>query len=280
MFRTKIINDFYQANHFKWFYKNLHELKFQDVRNILTSIENESNQLTAQDEFVLNDMFLLKQILLFHFSLLSMWEDIYQKKYSSSWNHLQTCFDTLRKINKFSLNNQKTKELNFFEKQLLIIEKLYPYKIFMSMGIETSLFECSICGKNIDSFECEHEIGELYYGEMAFGIAKEITSINHISMVENPMDKRCVIQYPDDSHQFKGLQFLNQQLLSNQLTPITIYDADETSRKILNKDYIKLKRNEKCFCGSGKKFKKCCIDKEYMEEHHIELIVNHEFKLW
>jgi len=280
MFKTEEINNFYKKNNYNLFYKLLHEKQFQKSKEILNSIEIEINKLTSADELILNDIFLLKQILLFHNSLISLWEDIFQEKYSSSWNHLQTCFDRLRNINKFSLNNKKTKELDFFEKQLLIIEKLYPYNIFMSMGIETSLFECSICGKNIDSFECEHEIGELYYGEMAFGIAKNITNINHISMVKNPMDKRCVVQYSDDSHHFKGLQFLNKQLISNQLTPITLYDANETPRKTLNNKYKKLKRNEKCFCGSGKKFKKCCINKEYIDENHIELIVNHGFKLW
>jgi len=280
MFRTHEINNFYIKNNYNLFYKLLHEKQFQKSKEILNLLEIEINELISADELILNDIFLLKEILFFHNSLISLWEDIFQEKYSSSWNHLQTCFDRLRNINKFSLNNQKTKELDFFEKQLLIIEKLYPYNVFMSMGIETSLFKCSICGKNIDSFECEHDIGELYYGEMAFDIAKDITNINHVSMVENPMDKRCVVQYPDDGHQFKGLQFLNKQLISNQLTPITIYDADETPRKTLNDNYIKLKRNEKCFCGSDKKFKNCCINKEYIEEKHIELIVNHEFKLW
>jgi len=280
MFKTKKIGDFYKNHSFNLFYKSLHEKKFQNSKDTLKLIEIEISKLTSNDELVLNDIYLLKQILLFHNSLIFLWEDIYQEKYSNSWNNLQTCFDRLRNINKFSLNNQKTKELDFFEKQLLIIEKLYPYNIFMSMGMETSLFECSICKKNIDSFECEHDIGELYYGEMAFGIAKDITDINHISMVENPMDKRCVVQYSDDGHQFKGLQFLNKQLMSDQLTPITIYDADETPRKILNDNYVKLERNDKCFCGSDKKFKKCCINKKYTEEQHIELIVKHEFKLW
>ena len=280
MFKTKEISNFYKNHSLNLFYKSLHEKAFKDSKEILNLIEVERSKLTSTDDLILNDIYLLKEILLFHNSLISLWEDIYQKKYSSSWNHLQTCFDRLRNVNKFSLNNQKTKELDFFEKQLLIIEKLYPYNIFMSMGMEVSLYECSICGKNIDSFECEHDIGELYYGEMAVGIAKDITEINHISMVEHPMDKRCVVEYPDDGHQFKGLQFLNKQLISNQLTPITIYDADETPKKILNDNYIKLKRNEKCFCGSNKKFKKCCLNKEYTEEKHIELIVNHEFKLW
>jgi hypothetical protein len=280
MFRTKTINDFYQVNHLKPIYKNLHELQFQAARDVLAPIEDEANQLTSQDELVLNDIFLLKQVLSLHSSLITMWEKIYKTEYSSSWNDLQNCLDRLRSINKFSLNNQKSEVLDFFEKQLLILEKLYPYNIFFSMGMVVALYECSICGKNIDSFECEHDIGELYNGEIAIGIAKDITDINHISMVENPMDKRCVVQYEDNCHQFKGLQFVNSQLRSNQLTPITLYDVDETPRKIPNENYVKLKRNEECFCGSNKKFKKCCINKKYILEEHIELIIHHEFKLW
>jgi hypothetical protein len=280
MFRTKTINDFYQVNHLKPIYKNLHELQFRDAKDVLAPIEDKANQLTSQDELVLNDIFLLKQILSLHSSLITMWEKIYKREYSSSWNDLQNCLDRLRSINKFSLNNQKSEVLDFFEKQLLILEKLYPYNIFFSMGMEVALYECSICGKNIDSFECEHDIGELYNGEIAIGIAKDIIDINHISMVENPMDKRCVVQYEDNGHQFKGLQFVNSQLRSNQLTPITLYDVDETPRKIPNENYVELKRNEECFCGSNKKFKKCCINKKYILKEHIELIIHHEFKLW
>ncbi len=98
-------------------------------------------------------------------------------------------------------------------------------------------------------------------------------------MVENPMDKRCVPQYENNSEYFKILQYMNKMLTLNKLTPITYYDIDETPRKIYNKDYIQLKRNEKCFCGSNKKFKKCCINKEFIEEKHIELIINPELKL-
>lgn len=280
MFRTMIIIDFYQMTDFGIIYKNLHEIQFQRARDNLILLENKVKQLTSQDGLVLNDIFLFKQVLSFHNSLINMWEKIYGMEYSDSWNYLQNCLDSLRNINRFSLNNQKAEVLNFFEKQLLILEKLYPYNIFFSMGIEVALYECSICGKNIDSFECEHDIGELYNGEIAIGIAKDITNINHIAMVESPMDKRCVVRYDDNGHQFRGLHFLNKQLLSNELTPITLYDADETPRKKWNEKYIELARNEKCFCGSEKKFKKCCRNKKFIEEEHIELIINHEFKLW
>jgi hypothetical protein len=280
MFRTKIVTDFYQKNHSKLIYKSLHEMKFQDAEDNLESIKNKAKKIISQEELVLNDIYLLNQILSFHNSLITMWKEIYMKNYSNSWNYLQTCFDLLRDINKFSLNNNKTEILNFFEKQLLILEKLYPYNIFFSTGMEVALYECSICKKNIDSFECEHDIGELYHGEIAIGVAKDIIDFNHIAIVETPMDKRCVVQYDDNGHQFKGLQYLNNQLETNLLTPITIYDIDETPKKMFNDKYINLERNEKCFCGSNKKFKKCCINKQYIEEKHIELIINHEFKLW
>ena len=280
MFHTKLVNQLYDENKFSFFYKKLHQKNFIKSRSILSDLSNQIEIIETEDELVLNDIYLFKVIISFHNSLVSLWEDITNQKYSSSWIFLQNCFDNLRTINKFSLNNKKNKSLNFFEKQLLVLEKLYPYKIFASIGWEVLYYECSICKNDIDSFECPHNIGELYSGKMAIGIAKEITDINHFSMVENPLDKRCVVQYEDDSEYFKILQYMNKMLTLNKLTPITYYDIDESPRKIHNKDYMKLERNEKCFCGSDKKFKRCCINKEFIEEKHIELIVDIEFKLW
>lgn len=50
--------------------------------------------------------------------------------------------------------------------------------------------------------------------------------------------------------------------------------ADLTGKKIVvmhnstlhgtvKKDFAEPGRNEKCFCGSGKKYKKCCLDKKH-----------------
>lgn len=282
MFKTKEINELYTNNDYKIIYEYLHNLEFQNAYNKLTIIHSNINDLQSQylAEFILNDIFLLKQILSFHNHLVKFWEEICNAKYSSSWNYLQNCLDSLRSINKFALNNQKTDYLNFFEKQLLILEKLYPYNIFLSTGMEVGFYECSICGKNIDSFECEHEIGELYSGEIAIAIAKGVVNLDHVAMVKHPNDKRCVIQYDDNSDQFMNLQFLNREINRRKVTPITIYDADETPKKEINKKYVKLKRNEKCFCGSNKKFKNCCINKQFIEKEHIHLVIKPDFKLW
>jgi hypothetical protein len=38
-----------------------------------------------------------------------------------------------------------------------------------------------------------------------------------------------------------------------------------SKKRETNPNYVKIGRNEPCYCGSGKKFKKCCISKEYIE---------------
>jgi hypothetical protein len=37
--------------------------------------------------------------------------------------------------------------------------------------------------------------------------------------------------------------------------------TDETLQTIKNEFFGYLGRNDKCYCGSGKKYKKCCLDK-------------------
>lgn len=33
------------------------------------------------------------------------------------------------------------------------------------------------------------------------------------------------------------------------------------SKQTVYRQYVKIGRNELCYCGSGKKYKRCCIDK-------------------
>ena len=47
-----------------------------------------------------------------------------------------------------------------------------------------------------------------------------------------------------------------------------------SKRRVKNKEFKKIGRNKLCFCGSGKKFKRCCISKEYIESTHIDICTN------
>lgn len=56
------------------------------------------------------------------------------------------------------------------------------------------------------------------------------------------------------------------------MSPLSFHHLELSKRMKRDPDYKKLPRNEKCFCGSGKKFKKCCIDKEIVEFDHFEIM--------
>lgn len=270
MFNTTEVSQLYASLEFNLYYRYLNNCSFKNTVIELNKLEAIINDYTTQDEIILNDLYVLKKVINFYMSLSKYWENIYNGLYSESWSSLQDCLDLLRTIKKFSLNN-KLYKLELYENQLLDIEKMYPYRIFFSMGMEVELYECSICNKDIDSFDCPHEIGNLYNGEMAYGIAKDITNIDHVSAVENPRDKRCVPVYENNSGAFKGLKYINDLLIHKRIFP-TRFFIEISKRTISNPEYKKIGKNEKCYCGSNKKFKKCCIDKKYIEQDHFEIV--------
>ncbi|MBP9598462.1 MAG: SEC-C domain-containing protein, partial [Desulfobacter sp.] len=248
----------------------LNKKSFEDclekARQLELKIIDKHNNI-QQNEDVINDFFVLSRFIDFLSAYMNLWKKLLNHEFSSSWNSLQDSLDLLRLIKKFSSIN-----IGFFEDQLLELEKTYPYNIFLSIGATVEKFECSLCGEDIDSADCPHMKGELYGGKMAQGIAKNIVEANHVSFVSIPKDKRCVVKYEDTGEQFKLVRYLSD-LINNDRFNIFDFGELQFSKKLkLNPDYVKVGRNEPCFCGSEKKFKRCCISKEYIEGDHVDIV--------
>ena len=232
----------------------------------IDSFKKSKKLVDCIDENYLNDLYVLDSYLSFWRSYCETWKLIVNKEFKESWCKLQDSIDLLKTLKKFSRIR-----LDFFENQLLELEKAYGYHIFMSAGIIVEEYECSICGKDIDSLECNHRIGRLYRGEIASGIAKNIT-IDHASLVSSPDNKRCVVSNENDSHIFTIIRYLSN-VIENKQCSISDFNRIEISEnKHKNPDYVPQGRNEQCSCGSGKKFKKCCIDKEYIDGIHADIL--------
>lgn len=214
-----------------------------------------------------DDLFVLNCYIDFLESYADLWAKIIQEKYSSSWTSLQDAFDCLRLVRKFS-----SIDISLFEDQLIELEKAYPYNVFMSVGMTVEMFECSICGLDIDSPTCMHRRGELYRGRMAVAIARNITNLDHVSLVEDPEDKRCVITYEDGSSVFDVVRYIANLLKSRQMSVSQFGTLAFSKRTLPNPEYRKLGRNSSCFCGSGKKFKRCCLGKAYVEQDHVDIV--------
>ncbi len=216
---------------------------------------------------VLNDIFILEIYITFFRSYGRLWRKISAGNYSESWRTLQDANDSLRLIRRCS-----GLTLTPLVEQLAALESLYPYKIFSSCGFVVERFECSICGNDIDSFECSHRKGELYRGRMAYGIAKNILDIDHIAFVKNPADKRCVVTIADDAPGFSGVRYLGEALNRRHFSVSNFGGVAWGKKRVANSEYVLPGRNDPCHCLSGTKFKRCCIDKEFREIDHAEIL--------
>jgi len=235
-----------------------------EIGSDLASVEAKSAPL---GEDSLNDLFVVKRYVRFLSVYGTLWDKIVKYEFSASWNDLQDALDLLRLIKRFSSIN-----VSFFENQLLELEQAYPYNVFFSVGMTVEYIECGICGKDINSLECEHIRGNLYMGELANGVYRNVVSLDHASLVADPEDKRCVISYKDNGPHFRVVRYLSQMITSDANRILTFNRLEHSKRIISRQQFPKIGRNATCFCGSRKKFKKCCWLLPQAEIDHTEII--------
>ena len=250
----------------------LNNLDFKSAKKKLkacrNSFEKFKKSIDCKEEHYLNDLYVLNSYLSFFEPYCKTWKLILNQEFKESWNKLQDSIDLIRVLKKFSRIH-----LDFFENQLLELEKAYLYEIFISPGIVVDEFECSICRKDIDSFNCQHRMGELYSGEIASGIAKDIKYIDHAALVSSPVNKRLVISRENNSPIFGIVRYLADSIKNRKLSIFNFNRIELSTTKHKNPDYMLQRRNERCACGSDKKFKNCCIDKKYIDEVHANIFV-------
>lgn len=106
-------------------------------------------------------------------------------------------------------------------------------------------------------------------GEMCYHIIEDAELLG-IALVKNPLEKYTVI-FP------QGMEynyFMLENLMPRLDTPYDRWYVDILKEK--NSSYKGVGRNDKCPCGSDKKYKKCClgIEKEITNHHRITLLDN------
>ena len=245
-------------------------LQFADAITLVDKARQEHAivwSAAGDDESLLRDLFAFERFLNLLQFYIELWRTILDRKFAASWNTLQDALDQLRLVKKFS-----SIDASFFETPLLELESAYPYKVFASIGAIVDRFECSICALDIDGMECIHRRGELYRGKVAYGIAREVKALDHVSLVVNPDDKRCVIQLDDQPAQFQLVDYIRELISSGQLQITSFAGLKWSRRDIPNPDYSARGRNNACYCGSGRKFKNCCEQKRTISQKHVDII--------
>jgi len=266
-------------------------MKNSEIENKLRKIHTQQYSLEDFDaelqlikkEYVKNDkqeeakqIWIYQTIIEIHKLYLNAFNLLRNKKYYEGWCQLERVEITISSLKKHFQYDKEEYSLWHIEKTVRNLQVIFPYRLFASSEILKKKKKCSICGKEISiRNSCGHIVGEIYNGEMCHRIVTEAEVLG-ISLVENPGNKYSVMFLKDeqtdeqiDQYNYDTVDYLFKHISE----PYENWDLEVSQRTIKKEDYGNVGRNEKCPCGSGKKFKKCCglnIGKKYP---HYEFVV-------
>lgn len=247
-------------------YENPFE-EYESVKENFDFIRNWA--IKVKDERLANSQMVYKQYFLTFCMLSRFLGSLKDKHYKKSWDFLQDCFDHIRIVGKF-VDLDKRRELPQLYDLLSSYEELYPYSVFASSEYVIGKSRCSICGKSMQGLECPHIKGNLYWGEFAYEIIEEISTLQAVCLVKHPEDKRCVLELADDKRsELEKFQKLDK-FMKLGIPALCLFTITSETEYITDSTIISVGRNDSCPCGSGLKFKKCCGKKlHYKHEKNI-----------
>lgn len=241
---------------------------FESSSNLFSEIKDIAIQ--RNDEKLANAQFIFKDYFKLFCNLLRYIDMLEKRQYKDSWGKLQDCLDAIKYIGHFTEIDDRL-ELNNLYDLLVQYEELYPYKIFASSEYVISKSHCSICGKSMQSLDCPHIKGELYWGEPAIECIDQIDYFQAVCIVSHPEDKRCVIELSDDTRSEKEKFLMLDQYLELKQPYLQKVTIKEIKEQRIREDIEIVGRKQPCPCGSGKRFKHCCGKNMYYE--HTRYVV-------
>ena len=236
--------------------------------------ELKANAVESDQEGTANEIWCLETIGEVQRLFISAFNSIKNKKHFDAWHSydlIEIELSFLRRHFDYSGNKYN---LEFIEEYSRKCQKLFPYKYFMSRESIIKKESCSICGKiNTIRNRCEHEVGGLYMGEMCTRIVEDMEFIA-MAIVSDPFDKYTVLFPEDMEYNYEVLDDLFMQLR----TPYDRWNLDIGKR--IKPEFEKAERNNPCPCGSGKKYKRCCLgtDSETTIHYRITVLDNPNVK--
>ncbi|MCD7835163.1 MAG: SEC-C domain-containing protein [Lachnospiraceae bacterium] len=228
-----------------------------------SSIGNKIQEVKTQavadgNEHKANYLWCLYQIYLVQKNYTDAFLDMKDKKYENAWLKLDRADIELSFLEKH-YNNYFGEpigiryQLSYILQVIKRFQMLFPYKLFTSREAIIKEEECSICGSKIRlRGGCKHKLGQLYNGEQCCYKVTDF-QILAVAIVTDPFDKYALLKIEGQDFNYQVLDFLMEQLES----PYQLWNVKKI--KVQNPEYNNVGRNDMCPCGSGKKYKKCCM---------------------
>jgi len=176
----------------------------------------------AQDEGAANVLFHLQCGLNAMSSFLAMWVELKKPDYYSAWSRL---IDSEEYISVAMRASDAGAALEAFLRRLKETERvIFPgFRVYNSAGLLIR-GNCSVCGKPFSG--CQHLEGRVYWGRLCRRVNVDLVSVDHVAIVDEPRDRRCVMtEITDDGFYrdfmtWKKLRKLEEGAPNNKVTGI------------------------------------------------------------
>ena len=187
--------------------------------------------------------------------------------------HIEIGLNSL--VRHFVENSDDVYKLKFIEKHNKQFQSLFPYKFFSSPAILQLEKKCSICDKVVSIREpCGHKKFEIYNGEECGYVITKIECLE-ISIVPDPIQKYSVLFVRDSEtdQQFDHYDYsIVKYAVDGLRTPFDPWDLRWTKTRQPHSLFQHIDSNDKCPCGSGKKYRKCCLRRSGVLRPHVEFL--------
>ena len=216
------------------------------------------DQLTAKAVWCLETIGRIQD----HF--ISAFAAMHSAEYKQAWDQLERCeIETIFLDKHF---HEKEAEFGIEHARVYTgrFQSLYPFKWGFSPGILYKDVRCSVCDAKVTlRGGCKHIIGEIYDGEMCSRVIKK-AELLHIALVDSPAQKYSVI-FPNGDNDQRFI--LIKHVVTALRSPWDGWDYHKEERKKYHPAFKGIRRNDLCPCGSGLKYKRCCLNKETVFPH-------------
>lgn len=221
------------------------------IGEIIEKLRQEA--ISIQDEEKANYYWCLKTVYDIQKGFVSAVNNIKNKNYEDAWCTFERVDIKLGYLeNNFNVSKENDEfHMAWIGKMIKEYQKLFPYVHFLSRECIIKSEECSICGKPISlRHSCGHKTGKLYMGELCFRKVTDM-ELKKLAIVNDPFDKYAYINPQNNEYSYRMLEVLMTKIESP-------YDGFFVKTiKVLKPEYRHVGRNDKCPCGSGRKYKKC-----------------------
>ncbi len=233
---------------------------------------HKADAVAAGNETAGKNIWCLEQVAEIQQAYRKSFEQLRTEQFYSAWCSLEQVELALDRLRTHIGERWTAYRLDFIDEKTSALQSLYPYRLFMSSELIELEKKCNICGAVISIRNpCGHRVGEIYRGEFCHRIVTNCEIVG-ISVVETPVNKYAVPFLSDpetgtsrDHYNYKTVNYLAKRW------PSPYHDWKAVWTKALHpKDrFGTLRRNEKCPCDSGKKYKACCLEKAGILRPHV-----------